>query len=76
METTRFRDRHGQTWTMTKVALGEEADEADFSFWYDNLTPEERVAEIAECWKAYEQTKGIVRGVPRFARLCRRTQRP
>ena len=36
-------DRHGRTWT-ARIVSQDEAEEEDFRFWYEELTPEERVA--------------------------------
>ena len=44
----RRADAHGRIWTAT-VLSESEAEQADFRFWYDGLTPEERVAAVREC---------------------------
>ena len=35
-------DRHGRTW-VARIVSQDEAEEEDFRFWYEELTPEERV---------------------------------
>jgi hypothetical protein len=59
------KDRHGRTWTATVVSE-EEAEEADFRFWYENLTPE-----VLSSLKA----KGI-REIPRLRRAHRVLKSP
>jgi hypothetical protein len=41
-------DRHGRIWTAT-VVRHEEAESEDFRFWFDELTPDQRVAAVADC---------------------------
>jgi hypothetical protein len=66
-------DRHGRVWTAT-VVQREEAEEADFRFWYENLTPEQRVEAVADCLMSSLKAKGIDE-LPRFRRVSRVTQR-
>lgn len=73
MKKERIRSRSGQTWTMTKMT-SDEAEDEDFRFWFDEMTPEERVHVIAECWLDYQKTRGI-RGIPRFGTVRRCTKR-
>jgi hypothetical protein len=72
-ESRELTDRRGRTWTLERVRL-EDAEEADFRFWYERLTPEERVAQVgvalANCSKAKGQDE-----VPRLRRVHRRIRR-
>jgi hypothetical protein len=63
------KDRHGRTWTATVVSE-EEAEEADFRFWYEGLTPEERVNAVQDCLLSSLKAKGI-REIPRLRRVHR-----
>jgi hypothetical protein len=65
--------RRGKLWTVRKVRE-EAAEEADFRFWYDGLTPEERVAAVGEALESCLKTRG--RDVPRLRRVHRRIKRP
>lgn len=67
-------DRHGRQWSATVIRRSEEADE-DFRFWYDNLTPEQRVQEVEECLLSALKAKGIDE-IPRLRRVSRVVQRP
>ena len=51
-------DRHGRTWTLKKVSW-KDAEKEDARFWYEELTPEQRV----EC--AFQQ---VLRGSQRILR--------
>jgi hypothetical protein len=66
-------DRHGRVWTAQVVSL-EEAEEADFRFWYDELTPEERVRAVEDCLLSSLKAKGI-HEIPRLRRVCRVVER-
>jgi hypothetical protein len=68
------KDRHGRTWTATVVSE-EEAEEADFRFWYENLTPEERVNAVQDCLLSSLKAKGI-REIPRLRRAHRVLKSP
>jgi len=64
-------DRHGRTWTATVVSEAEaEAEEADFRFWYEGLSPEERVNAVQDCLLSALKAKGI-REIPRLRRVHR-----
>jgi hypothetical protein len=63
------RDRHGRVWTAS-VLLETEAEEADFRFWYDDLTPEQRVRAVEDCLLSTLKTRGI-REIPRLRRVYR-----
>jgi hypothetical protein len=66
-------DRHGRVWTAHVVSL-EEAEEADFRFWYEELTPEERVRAVEDCLLSSLKAKGI-HEIPRLRRVCRVVER-
>jgi hypothetical protein len=67
-------ERNGRKWIAAKVRW-EEGEEADFRFWYDGLTPEQRVAAVAEALADCLKTRGLD-GVPRFRRVHRRIKCP
>jgi len=62
-------DRHGRTWTATVVSEAE-AEEVDFRFWYDGLSPEERVNAVQDCLLSALKAKGICE-IPRLRRVHR-----
>ena len=62
-------DRYGRSWTATVVTEAE-AEEADFRFWYEGLTPAERVNAVQDCLLSALKTKGI-REIPRLRRVYR-----
>jgi hypothetical protein len=66
-------DRHGRPWTANIVRRDEAADE-DFRFWYENLTPEQRVIEVEACLLSSLKAKGI-HEIPRLRRVSRVVQR-
>ena len=47
-----------------------EAEEADFRFWYEGLSPEERVNAVQDCLLSALKAKGI-REIPRLRRVYR-----
>jgi hypothetical protein len=63
------RDRHNRTWTATVISEAE-AEEADFRFWYDGLSPEERVNAVQDCLLSSLKAKGILE-IPRLRRVHR-----
>lgn len=67
-------DRHGRTWTATIVSQ-EDAETEDFRFWYEELTPEERVAAVADCLLSSLKAKGLHQ-IPRLRRVSRVVERP
>lgn len=67
------RDRHGRVWT-AQVVPEDEAEEADFRFWYEELTPEERVRAVEDCLLSTLKTRGLD-GVPRLRRVYRVLER-
>ncbi len=73
-ERRRVVDGRGRVWTVAKVAW-EDAQAEDFRFWYEGLTPEERVEVVAESLEGCLKTRGR-NGVPRLRRVHRRIKRP
>lgn len=67
-------DRHGREWS-AKVVRRSEADEEDFRFWYEELTPEQRVEAVEECLLSALRARGIDE-IPRLRRVSRVVQRP
>ena len=59
---------------MAKVEW-KEAEEADFRFWYERLTPEERVEVVGSALESCLKTRGD-NGVPRLRRVHRRIKAP
>lgn len=62
-------DRHGRTWTATVVSESE-AEEADFRFWHEGLSPEERVNAVQDCLLSALKAKGISE-IPRLKKVYR-----
>jgi hypothetical protein len=62
-------DRAGRTWTLSKIRL-EDGEEEDFRFWYENMTPEQRVDAVYEALELCLKMKGID-AVPRLRRVHR-----
>jgi hypothetical protein len=73
LERTRVRDRRGRTWTISVMPI-ERAEDEDFWFWF-NLSPDERVDLMSECLLDGLKTRGR-RGLPRFRRVYRVSERP
>lgn len=48
----------------------DEAEEEDFRFWYEEMTPEERVRAVEECLLSSLKAKGMTE-IPRLRRVCR-----
>ena len=67
-------ERNGKRWTIKKVHR-RDAERADFEFWYDGLTPGQRVAAVGEALESCLKTRGLD-GVPRLRRVHRRVQCP
>ena len=68
--------RNGRLWTVSKIRV-EEAEPEDLRFWYDDLTPEQRVDAVYDALEMCLKVKGVD-GVPRLRRvhrLIKRTQR-
>jgi hypothetical protein len=66
-------DRRGRVWSVAVVPKAE-AEEEDFRFWYEELTPAQRVDLVQECLLSCLKTKGLD-GLPRFQRVYRRVKR-
>ena len=66
----RARDRQGRIWTVKKIRK-RDAAEADFRFWYDGLTGEQRVEVVAEALESCLKARGPD-GIPRLRRVHRR----
>ena len=67
-------DRHGRTWIGAIVHKSEAAAE-DFRFWFDGMTPEERVVAVGDCLLSALKAQGID-AVPRLRRVSRVVERP
>lgn len=52
----------------------DEAEEEDFRFWYEGMTPEERVRAVEECLLSSLRAKGI-NEIPRLRRVYRVVKR-
>lgn len=66
-------DRHGRVWEAR--VLGEhEAEEEDFRFWYEEMTPEDRVRAVEACLLSSLKAKGV-NEIPRLRRVCRVVKR-
>ena len=66
--------RRGVEWSIT-VRSQEEAREDDATYWHERLTPEERVAAVADCTLSALKTRGY-RELPRLRRVCRVVDAP
>jgi len=73
-ESVRITDRHGRNWIVAKVRR-DQAEAEDFRFWYEGLTPEERVQAVAEALEGCLKTRGLD-AIPRLRRVHRRIKRP
>lgn len=67
-------DRHGRTW-VGAVVQKTDADAEDFRFWFDGMTPEERVRAVGDCLLSSLKAQGID-AVPRLRRISRVVERP
>src|SRR5436190_21369647 len=65
--------RNGRAWTLSKVRT-EDAEAEDFRFWYEELTPEQRVDAVYDALESCLKAKGID-AVPRLRRVYRRIKR-
>ena len=65
--------RNGRTWTISKVRL-EDAEDEDFRFWYEGLTPEQRVDAVYDALEMCLKMKGV-NAVPRLRRVHRLIKR-
>ena len=53
-----------------RVLSQDEAEEEDFRFWYEEMTPAERVSAVEECLLSSLKAKGV-NEIPRLRRVCR-----
>ena len=70
----RVVDGRGGTWLVSKIPW-QEAEEEDLRFWYERLTPEERVMAVGEALESCLTTRGL-HAVPRLRRVHRRIRAP
>ena len=69
----KITDRKGRVWTVSRVRW-EDAAEEDFRFWYERMTPEQRVDAVAQALVDSLKTRGQL-GTPRLRRVHRRIKR-
>jgi len=62
----------GRVWTVARIRKSA-ADEADFRFWYDGLTPEQRVEVVGAALQSCLKTRGLDE-MPRLRRVHRRVE--
>lgn len=70
---TTLTDRRGRSWVISSVPKLEAEDE-DFRFWFEELTPAERVDLVDECLVGCLKARGLD-GAPRLRRVHRRFRR-
>jgi hypothetical protein len=73
IQRTAVSDRRGRTWTISVVPQVEAAAE-DARFWYEELTPAQRVELMPQCLLDCLKTRGL-RELPRFRRVYRCVKR-
>jgi hypothetical protein len=66
-------DKHGRIWK-ARVVPTAEAEEEDFRFWFEGLSPEERVTSVDLCLSGCLKTRGA-NGTPRLRRVFRIVKR-
>ena len=66
-------ERNGRIWTLSKVRL-EDAEEEDFRFWFEDLTPEQRIEAVYDALEVCLKMKGVD-AVPRLRRIHRLIKR-
>ena len=66
-------DKYGRVWVARIVSHGE-TEEEDFRFWYEEMTPEERVRAVEECLLSSLKAKGV-NEIPRLRRVYRVVKR-
>lgn len=69
----RILDKQGRTWTVSKVRW-EDAEAEDLRFWYEELSPEQRVDAVYDALESSLKAKGID-AVPRLRRVHRLIKR-
>jgi hypothetical protein len=67
-------DGRGRVWIVSRVQW-HETEEEDFRFWYDLLSPEERVDAVADALESCLKTRGLD-AIPRLRRVHRRIECP
>jgi hypothetical protein len=65
--------RNGRTWTLSKIRL-EDAEEEDFGFWYEGLSPKQRLEAVYEALEMCLKARGV-NAVPRLRRVHRMFKR-
>ena len=65
--------RNGRAWTLSKVRR-EDVEVEDFRFWYEDLTPEQRVDAVYDALEMCLKMKGVD-AVPRLRRVHRLLKR-
>jgi hypothetical protein len=70
---TRVDDGRGRTWTVS-VVPSSEAEAEDARFWYEELTPAQRVDLVSECLLDCLKAQGL-HELPRFRRVYRCVKR-
>lgn len=66
-------DRHGRVWE-GRVVRKSEADQADFDYWFEGMSPEERVLAVEDCLLSSLKAQGV-NAIPRLRRVSRVVQR-
>lgn len=66
-------DKHGRMWKASVVPMAE-GEEEDFRFWFDGLSPEDRVNSVDSCLLGCLKTRGAD-GTPRLRRVFRIVKR-
>ena len=66
-------DRHGRRWT-ARVVPASDAGEDDFDFWFDSMSPEQRVEAVGDCLLSALKTRGV-HDLPRLRRVHRVVER-
>jgi hypothetical protein len=67
------RDKYGKIWKARVVSMTE-AEEEDFHFWFENLSPEDRVHTVDACLSGCLKTRGM-NDTPRLRRVFRIVKR-
>jgi len=62
-------DKSGRKWTAKVVPMAE-AEEEDFRFWFEGLSPDERVNAVDDCLAGCLKTRGA-HGAKRLRRVFR-----
>ena len=76
MERGSATDKYGRRWKARVVPLIE-ADEEDFRFWFEDLSPEDRVDAVDLCLSGCLKTRGVngSAGLRRVLRIVKRKWR-